>query len=171
MAGRGIKSGRSLTAERLRCLLDYNSLNGDFTWREARGRVSAGTKAGRLSLGYVKIRVDGIEYRAHRLAWLWMTDHWPTSEIDHRNLHHADNAWTNLRLATRHQQQQNVGVRVDSKTGFKGVKRERNGAYTARIFQNGVRHSLGSSFHSAHEANAAYAAAAEALFGDFSRPT
>lgn len=57
-----------ITQDRLKELLDYSETTGDFTWKESRGRVSKGTKAGTLDKdGYIIIRVDRHNYRAHRL--------------------------------------------------------------------------------------------------------
>lgn len=73
--------------------------------------------------GYVFIRVDGVVYPAHRLAWLWMTGVWPQEEIDHANGNPSDNSWENLREATHGENQQN-GQRVyrsNFRSGICGV--------------------------------------------------
>ena len=85
-----------LTAERLRELLDYNPLTGQFSWRplRPRGIQKAGTKDAR---GYWRICVDGVIYQAHRLAWLHVHGHWPIYEIDHRDRDPSNNRIANLR--------------------------------------------------------------------------
>src|SRR5438045_2733801 len=81
---------------------------------------------------YVFIRVDRRCYRAHRLAWLYMTGEMPI-EVDHLNLNRADNRWQNLRVATRVQNAANSPARRPSITGIKGVRRLKSGRWYARI--------------------------------------
>ena len=69
-----------LTQDRLKELLDYNSVTGIFTWKVFRSRTAkAGTRAGYLSKGYVYISVDGIGYSARKLAWLYCYGEYPKS--------------------------------------------------------------------------------------------
>lgn len=75
-----------LTAEYLRSRLDYNRETGAFTWKycadcsaQWNGKHE-GREAGNLAKsGYVRICIDGVSYRAHRLAWLHVTGVWPFS--------------------------------------------------------------------------------------------
>ena len=60
------------------------------------------------------------KYLAHRLAWFYMTGEWP-KEIDHINGSKVDNRFSNLRVASRAQNEANKRVRRDSFTGIKGV--------------------------------------------------
>lgn len=87
-----------LTAQRLREALHYNPETGVFTRLICTSRRSAvGAIAGTLSRGYCSIGIDGNNYRAHRLAWLYMTGSWPSDQIDHINGVRDDNRWINLR--------------------------------------------------------------------------
>jgi hypothetical protein len=115
----------TLTQKRLKALLIYSPKTGQFTWREARGSKSAGALAGVhcARRGYVLIRVDGILYLAHRLAWLYMKGAWPSREVDHRNRIADDNRWSNLRLATKPQNGANSSLSVRNSSGVKGVCR------------------------------------------------
>ena len=164
--------------DRLRAVLNYDPLSGIFTWLVTmNGHVKAGSQAGGMTVGknkgYIVISVDGSQYPAHHIAWAIQTGNWPAEEIDHKDLVRHNNVWTNLREATRAQNQGNVRVRVDSKTGVKGVSMQKKGGrgkprYRARIQVNGVRAHLGY-FPTAEAANAAYAKLAENVFGEFAR--
>ena len=65
----------TLTATRLRELLDYNPETGEFRWRVHSGRGrKPGQPAGVVEpSGYRTICVDGRRYQAQRLAWLHVT--------------------------------------------------------------------------------------------------
>jgi len=168
-----------LSFERLREVLDYDPETGRFTWLVDRPqRVKAGDLAGYIDKsrgdGYYRIGIDRQWYQASRLAFLWMTGEWPQGEVDHKNANTKDDSWSNLRDATRPQNQHNRGVRKDSSTGFKGVRFQRSahgnrcGYYVAQIRVNGKRVYIGS-FKTAEEAAAAYATAAIEHHGAFAR--
>lgn len=158
-----------LTPERLRALLDYCPLTGEFTWREDRHAVARGTRAGSThkGKGYINIRVDLRLYRAHRLAWLHVHGRWPTHEIDHVNGVKSDNCLSNLRdvpRAANMQNQQRAHQR--NKTGLLGAH-ERGGRFESAIRVSGQSHYLGS-FGTAAAANGAYLAAKRLLHVDCS---
>lgn len=66
-----------------------------------------------------------------------------SKEIDHRNRNYLDNRVENLRPADRYGQCQNASLRVDNKTGVKGVVLRPNGKYTARVQAYGKRKYIG----------------------------
>lgn len=103
------KAKPPVTADRLKELLTYHPESGEFTYRVARGRFKVGDIAGtENSEGRICIVVDGRMYRAHRLAWLYMTGKWPEFEIDHRDMVPTNNAWGNLRDVTPTVNKQNI---------------------------------------------------------------
>ena len=130
----------TLTQERLQYLLSYDRETGIFRWRINRGRMAkAGDIAGSQGNDcYVRIRVDGKDYAAHRLAWLYMTGEWPAATIDHENINRADNRWRNLREATNAQNGTNRHKQANNTSGFKGVYVDKtSNKFCAKIKING----------------------------------
>ena len=175
----GIPSDRtSLTAEHLRSILHYDPETGVFTWRERADRPAwwntrhAGQRAGGLQWGkhtaYVLIRINGRNYKAHRLAWLYMTGEWPSGDIDHEDGDGLHNWFINLRDATRAQNSGNTRRRSHNTSGFKGVTRKGR-RWAAQIMIDGRKCYLGT-FDTPELAHAAYVEAARAHFGEFARP-
>jgi len=148
-----------LTQERLKELLHYDEGTGIFTWKVQTGRVRKGSVAGTPhGKGYVKIGIKGKYYRAHRLAWLWMTGEWPVNQIDHRDTVTSNNRWDNLRDVTGVVNKQNMKKpRVDGSSGYLGVSAN-SGKWQARIKINKKEKFLGM-FATPKEAHAAYVAA------------
>jgi HNH endonuclease/AP2 domain len=158
-----------LTAERLREVLAYDPLTGEFTWLMTRrgSRARIGEKAGwGDGQGYTVMRVDGVSYQAARLAVLYMTGHWPAKLVDHRNLIRNDDRWNNLREATRSQNAANSSDRP-SAVHLKGVTWDRRARkYLAKLGINGRTINLGI-FRTAEAAHARYCEAAAEHFGEF----
>ena len=104
------KSNSTLTAERLREVLDYDPETGVFVWRvRVRGRRGLGDISGcAMKSGYIEIGVDGERHLAHRLAWFWVHGAWPNWHIDHIDGDNSNNRITNLRDADRSINMQNL---------------------------------------------------------------
>jgi hypothetical protein len=150
--------------------LDYDSQTGEFRWRKRMSRsAKPGDVAGTLHTdGYRRIRIKRRDYRAHHLAWLYMTSRRCPAFIDHRDGDPSNNRWNNLRRATASQNGANARRSKSNASGFKGVSRARSGRWRAGISKKGRRHHLGI-FSTPQEAHAAYVAAARRLFGEFAR--
>lgn len=160
-----------ITQERLREVLDYDPETGAFTWLVSNSnRVRVGDHAGCICKkhGYRLIGIDGVVYRASRLAVLYMTGDLPSKTVDHRNLNRLDDRWENLREASRSENQFNRGAQLNNRTGLKGVSMTGSGRYQSRIYVGGVVHRLGS-YDTPEQAHAAYSAAAPKFHGDFAR--
>jgi hypothetical protein len=161
-----------LTQERLKELVHYDPATGLFTWRVARPKCRVGGLVGSTdSKGYLRARIDYVEYRLHRLAVLYMVGEFPALEVDHKNLVRADNRWENLRLATGSQNQHNKGTQRNNTSGFVGVSFfRRTGTWRARCKVKGREVSLGY-YKTAELAASAVSAARERLHGEFARRT
>jgi hypothetical protein len=158
-----------VTRARLRALLYYDAQTGEFHWlKRMSARIRAGDLAGTLTEdGYRRIWIEGRQYRAHRLAWLYMTGEWCPLLIDHRDGNPSNNRWSNLRKATLSQSNANRRVPRNNRCGLKGVSRKGSG-WRAAIHKNKRKHYLGI-FPTPQAAHAAYVTAARKLFGEFAR--
>jgi len=155
-----------LTTERLREVLHYDPLAGLLTWKKpTSNRVKVGSVVKcRDTHGYPIARIDGTLYLAHRLAFLYMVGRFPKHDIDHVDGNRANNAWANLREATRQENHRNR----TPKNGVKGIQLMANGKWRARITVSRQGIHLGC-FSNSDDAMAAYAKAADKYFGAFSR--
>jgi hypothetical protein len=91
---------------------------------------------------------------------------WPL--VDHINGNGLDNRRSNLRPATKAENNRNKRRYRNSTSGFKGVSQRGNGRWRAYIYVNGRRVGLGD--HATAEAAArAYDAAAPVHHGEFAR--
>lgn len=159
----------SLTHEFLLSILSYDPESGQFIWRVRRSRTPAGSVAGIVDDGYVRIKICHKMYRAHRLAWFYVTGKWPVAEIDHKDLNSINNRWTNLREATHSQNNANRRKRPNGKSLFKGVGWNiRKRQWCAKITINKKSNVIGY-FDDELAAHAAYRAVAIIEFGEFAR--
>ena len=71
--------------------------------------------------GYVRIKIYGRIYQAHRLVWMYSFGVWPKDQIDHINQIKFDNRICNLRESNSSLNQQNKGLQINNSSGFKGV--------------------------------------------------
>lgn len=155
----------------LKELYHYCPNTGLFTTLTNRRRWKAGRIAGTPARGYIQIRVNGEIFRAHRLAWIYMTGVHPEEHIDHIDRNPANNAWANLRLATDAENLLNRTFSKNNRFGFKGIYRAhgRSKGFSAKIKKDGKSHYLGT-FKTIEEAKAAYDAAGRILHGEFFCP-
>lgn len=155
-----------LNAERVRDLLDYDQETGALTWRKACGCQKIGAVAGQIRRdGYTRVVIAGAGYQAHRLAWLWMTEAWPSAQIDHIDGVRSNNRWQNLREATQAENNQNMRVATvrNRSSRLLGVtKHKKTGKWQASIKLHGRSHYLGL-FAQPDEAHAAYVEAKRRL--------
>lgn len=152
-----------LTVERLRELLHYDPETGIFTRAKCLPGYSAGSVAGTPDKdGYICIQIDGKKYKAHRLAWLYMTGAWPEARLDHRNTIRSDNWLDNLRDCSMRVNMENKrSPRADNKLGILGVSVQK-GRFLAQIQVKGKKIFLGK-FDTAQEAGDVYVQAKREL--------
>lgn len=121
--------------------------------------------------GYIRVRIDGREYRAHRIIWEMHNGPIPEGMlIDHIDGDTKNNKLDNLRLATRQQNNANrTKTTLNCTVGAglpKGVIKTSSGKFRARISYYGENYSLGT-YDTAEQASEAYCEAAGILNGEF----
>lgn len=134
-----------LTQARLRELLHYDPESGVFTWiakSSPCSHIRPGDIAGWDDDGYVKIKLDGRDYKAHRLAWLYMHGQWPSRFIDHKDTDRSNNRFLNLRDASCaiNMQNQTKAHANNRSCGLLGVTfHKQSGRWAAKLAINGKR--------------------------------
>ena len=137
---------KTIERDELVSILNYDQDTGVFTWKKPYGtRVKAGSVAGTIDAnGYVRIKIRGSKYQAHRLAMLYVYGVLPTSDTDHINRTKSDNRISNLRQATRSENKRNATAYKNSKSGIKGVHQRENGKWRAAYWDGSRNITLGS---------------------------
>lgn len=105
-----------ITQETLKRHLHYNGVTGVFT------RIKNNKPSGSIdNRGYVRLFVNGAEYQAHRLAWLYVYGEMPVSQIDHKNHVRDDNRIVNLAASTHKENGRNQKRHITNTSGLSGV--------------------------------------------------
>lgn len=125
--------------------------------------------------GHLMVHLDYKRFGIARVIWKMAYGTEPAALIDHRDLNPKNNILTNLREATRAQNNSNVRTRPNNTSGFKGayyhpttVKGKVYPRWAAQISVNGKKIHLGS-FKSMEAAAEAYRVAAIKYHGEFAR--
>jgi hypothetical protein len=155
-------------------LLSWKSERPDYHFKNKQAITAWKTKYGGRVIdkvsksGYVKVAMNNTKYFAHRLIWKMVTNQDPIDfEIDHFDANKSNNRISNLRLATRNENQHNRPKISTNKSGFKGVCWDNNHSkWRATISVNSVHIALGY-FDNIHDAVLAYNTAADKLHNDF----
>src|SRR5687768_14775373 len=93
-----------LTHERLLSFLHYDPETGIFTNRKKRTPVGAMGRDGLV------IKIDRVNYIAHRLASFYITGAYPTVGINHKDGDFRNNRLSHLRQLTAAEKRFNCGV-------------------------------------------------------------
>lgn len=159
-----------ITQQEVRRLFSYNPDTGILTQKiKTNNRVNVGDEAGDISpsTGYRRVCINRKRYSVHRIIWLYVYGHMPTSVIDHINMIRDDNRIENLRLATHSENHWNIGKYKNNTTGFKGVTWcKTNKKFKSQIRIKGKTFNLGS-FDDPELAAKAYQDFALKHHGDF----
>lgn len=147
----------------IKASLNYDAETGSFTWRIRKGaRGLAGSIAGSIhTAGYRTVKIDGVHYRACRLAFLLTLGQWPNGDVDHINGVKSDDRWSNLRdVSTQINCQNQIRARTDSSSGLLGAfwDKKREKWYSKLTLTDGSKKWLGT-FPDALSAHQAYLAA------------
>lgn len=112
-----------ISAERLHEVLYYHPRSGDFVWLIKTSTCTViGTQAGcQNKAGYIVIRIDGVLYRAHQLAWLYVHGESSSNGIDHKDTVEHHNWIDNLRPADQSENMRNQGKHSRNKSGHKNI--------------------------------------------------
>jgi hypothetical protein len=135
-----------ITKSELKELLNYDKDTGIFTWKKrTSNRLKVGSVAGNNNnSGYIELKVTGIRFLAHRLAWLYEHGELPKL-IDHINGNRSDNRICNLRPASYAENVYNSKIRSDNKSGVRCVSwNNRSNKWEVRIKLNGKLRNFGS---------------------------
>jgi hypothetical protein len=153
-----------LTQKRLKECLSYSPETGVFKWIGPNNK-----RPGTIDRkGYLRIGIDYKVYRAHRLAFLYMTGDIP-KEVDHIDLDTSNDRWNNLRACTNTQNQANRGPRKTNTSGVKGVSwHKRIKMWQSSISKDYKKLHLGY-FDDINDASAAYNKAAKSMHGEFAK--
>lgn len=150
------------SAELLRQLLDYDPETGKLYWRRRpesmfnAGKHSrahnantwnsryAGTEAfaSKNGHGYYQGSIFKKKYEAHRIIWALVFDEWPET-VDHQDGNIENNRIVNLLGKPRAENQKNLGLRKDNKSGFAGVTVTKDGRWRAQIHVGGKGWTIG----------------------------
>ena len=160
-------------AQEIKNSLSYDSDSGILTWkwRDSKPKnvnvAFAGKRAGSLnSTGYRSIRIEGIDYKEHRITWVLKTGSWPKDQIDHINGVRDDNRWENLREATESENKRNQR-KARGSSGVVGVFWEKNAKkWRSQIKPRGKIIHLGL-FENKEDAVKARRAAEKEYYGEF----
>jgi HNH endonuclease/AP2 domain len=142
------------TQAEVRACVDYDPETGLFTNRR-KGNITGCLNA----YGYVHVSIGKRVFRAHRLAFIWMTGECPEG-VDHIDGIRSNNAWKNLRAATQEQNLANM-------RNIDGYRITPGGKFAARLSVKNHQVHLGT-FDNPEDAHAAYVKAAKRIRGEFS---
>ncbi len=107
------------------------------------------------------------KYLAHRVIWAIQIGSWPNENIDHINHDKIDNRWSNIRAATKSQNNANKPSRPNSTSKYMGVCwYAKSKKWRAQIRKNNQKNYLGS-YDCEIDAAKAYDQAAREIHGEF----
>jgi len=138
-----VKKKPAITQELLIKRFVYDSIVGDLRWRCG---VRINHIAGSLDKkGYRQIKIDGFNFKAHRLVFCYHYGFMPENMIDHIDRDPGNNHIENLREVSRSCNMFNTKDFCNNRSGVRGVFwKVRDNRWIAVIGNNGKRLHLGS---------------------------
>lgn len=124
-----------LTQERLKEMLSYNSITGEFIRiKPLKGNTLYAVVGSTNNDGYISISIDNKRYQAHNLVWLYIYGKFPELQLDHINGIKDDNRFENLREVSHSENQKNKGLDKRNKFGYPGIRKGKKlGTYRVYI--------------------------------------
>ncbi len=118
-----IRRKHKLTFNRANEVFIYNPKTGLIRWKVDIGfRIKCGQEAGGIhTKGYRVITIDGVEYKAHHIAWLLHYGMFPIHGIDHKDGDGLNNRIKNLRDVPQSVNGKNQRLKKNNKSGVSGV--------------------------------------------------
>jgi hypothetical protein len=155
-----------LTIDRINQLVSIDFETGVLTWIDNYQRPDLiGKRAGWLNEGYWRVSIDGHSYYCCQIVWFVGHGIWPDKTLDHIDLDKANDALSNLRLATKGQNCLNSKLSSRNTSGFRGVSFcNTTQRWRSSIRINGREKNLGR-YDTPEEAHEAWKAAAASAFG------
>lgn len=123
----------------IRTYFNYDYLTGKITRSDRRNSLGSIDH-----YGYLILKIKGIQYKAHRLAWFLYYGEWPINGIDHINGDKYDNRIKNLRCVSQQINVENtkrkpnkhtscIGIGLDTTT--KGLKKQFYTKYRKKTYR------------------------------------
>lgn len=156
-----------LTQEELKKEIKYTPETGLFEWLKP-ARIKRHGKSAGSNNRYININLNNKRYPAHRVAFLYMTGHFPKNNeiVDHIDRDNKNNKWENLRISDKSRNAINTKLYSNNSSGYRGVHwHNKHQRWVAKIAVKGKRLFLGE-HRSKHDAATAYNEAAVKHFGD-----
>jgi hypothetical protein len=160
-----------MTYEEANRLWRYDPTTGFLHWKikPYKSRQNPGDRADSSIKRYRVTHYKGVNYLAHRVAWLLTYGDWPEKNIDHIDNDGHNNKIENLRLCERWQNSANRRKPSNNSSGFKGVSWvARKGRWRASLMVNG-KSVFQRTFKTPEEAYDAYCREAAKHHGHFAR--
>lgn len=113
-----------ITIKQVRDALHYDYKTGEIRWKNPpHERIKFASLAGCFNHhGYLRIRLFGEQFQAHRIAWALYYGKWPNNDLDHIDGNRGNNKIRNLRLASKSINSQNLRKPLrNNHSGFLGV--------------------------------------------------
>ena len=138
-----------LTQSDLKRHFHYDPETGVFTRLSRKGSHGSYDK-----YGYLILKINKRQYKAHRAAWLYVYGEWPTDNIDHLNRNRKDNRIANLRDVPQSVNCKNTTRVPNPDTGVVGVYIDRTKGLKAKYATK--KHGKTFRFHTLTEALSLY---------------